>query len=76
MNLTYTIENNNTVKIYSDTQQDPVIVQPDWPNGTPWASYSEAETWAQLCIAAMSDPLAPYAPAGPGLAGEPKPIAP
>ena len=64
---------NNTVKIYSDTQEQPVIIQPNWPNGTAWASKAEAETWAQLCISAMDDPAAPYAPAGPGLAGEPKP---
>lgn len=61
------------VSIYSDSQIEPVIFQPDWPNGTPWVSKNEAETWAQLCIASIENPNAPYAPAGPGLQGEPKP---
>lgn len=72
MNLTYTV-NNNTVKIFTDTQIEPVIIQPNWPNGTPWQSDTEAAEWAELCIAAMNDPNAPYAPSGPGLAGQPKP---
>lgn len=61
------------VNIYSDSQVEPVIFQPDWPNGTPWASKNEADTWAQLCIESIENPNAPYAPAGPGLPGEPKP---
>ena len=73
MNFTYQIDINNKVRIYSDTQTEPVIFQPDWPNGTPWANTSEAESWANLCISAITDPNAPYAPAGPGIAGEPKP---
>lgn len=72
MTLTYTIEADNTVAIYSDTQIEPIILQPNWPNGTPWSSSAEASTWAELCIASMQDPNAPYAPAGPGLPGENK----
>ena len=73
MAFTYNLSENNTVKIYSESQTEPVIVQPNWPNGTPWASASEAESWAMLCVAAMEDPEAPYAPACPGLPGENKP---
>lgn len=73
MNLTYLIDSNNfAVKIYSDDRPEPIIYQPDWPNGTAWSSAAEAESWAQLCIQAITDENAPYAPAGPGLAGEPK----
>lgn len=60
------------VKIYTDNQTEPIIFQPDWPNGTPWASKQDAEIWAQLCIASIEDISAPYAPAGPGIAPEPK----
>ena len=75
MSFTYTVDPNSfVVNIYTDNQTEPVIFQPDWPNGTPWASSAEAETWAQLCIASIESPTAPYAPAGPGLAGEPKVI--
>jgi hypothetical protein len=71
--FSYVIDNNNLVKIYTDTQTEPVIIQPNWPNGTPWASSAQASDWAQACINAMSDPLAPYAPSGPGLDPQPKP---
>lgn len=72
MAFSYTVDSNNTVKIFSDAQTEPVIIQPNWPNGTPWMSEVEAAGWAQLCINSIEDPEAPYAPAGPGLAGQPK----
>lgn len=73
MAFSYTTDPNTfAVKIYTDNQTEPVIFQPDWPNGTEWSSKQEAEIWAQLCIDSIEDPAAPYAPAGPGLAGEPK----
>jgi len=67
------IVDNNVVKIFTESQTEPVIVQPNWPNGSPWASSQEAEEWANLCIAAMTEQSAPYAPAGPGLSPQPKP---
>lgn len=75
MNLTYTVDSNTfAVRIFKEGQSEPIIYQPDWPNSTPWASTTEAELWAQLCIQAIVDNDAPYAPAGPGLAGEPKTV--
>lgn len=74
MQLTYTVDSTNfSVKVYSDEQEKPIIFQPDWPNGTPWGSFAEAENWAQLCINSIEDAAAPYAPAGPGIDPEPKP---
>ena len=72
LELTYLITNGQ-VYIYQDAHPFPIIHQPDWPNGAPWSSDQEAATWAQLCILSISDPTAPYAPAGPGLEGEAKP---
>ena len=73
MAFTYSIDPNTfAVRIYSDSQENAVIFQPDWPNSTPWANTQEAETWAQLCILSMENNEAPYAPAGPGLDGEAK----
>ena len=73
MNLSYTINPSTfAVSIYVEGRSEPVVYQPDWPNSTPWGSQLEAETWAQLCIQAILDENAPYAPAGPGLIGEPK----
>lgn len=73
MNLTYTInENPLEVYIFDSENPIPIIYQPNWPNSTEWGSYNDAENWAQLCILSITDPEAPYAPAGPGLSGEPK----
>jgi len=73
MNLNYTIDNASfAVHIYVSGNPVPIIYQPNWPNGTLWGSYADAENWAQLCILSITDASAPYAPAGPGLSGEPK----
>jgi hypothetical protein len=73
MTLSYTTDSETfAVRIFAENQVEPIIFQPDWPNGTQWGSRQEAETWAQLCITSIEDPSAPYAPAGPGLTGEPK----
>jgi len=71
MNLIYSIDNSTfAVNIFVSGNNVPVIHQPNWPNGTPWNNYNEADNWAQLCILSINDPEAPYAPAGPGLSGE------
>jgi len=73
MEFSYIVDNETfAVSIYYKNQPNTVIFQPDWPNGVQWGSKEEAETWAQLCIESIIDPAAPYAPAGPGLIGEPK----
>jgi hypothetical protein len=76
MNLSYTIEPDSfAVKIFVSGQNTPIVYQPDWPNSTPWSSANEATNWAELCILSIVDQNAPYPPPGPGLPGEPKPIA-
>ena len=75
MMFTYTVDPSTfAVNIYASGQNNPLIHQPDWPNKTPWGSEEEASNWAVLYIASIEDSTAPYAPAGPGLAGEPKNI--
>lgn len=75
MNLTYTVDPITfAVNIFEEGKEQAIVFQPDWPNGTSWGSSVEAELWAQLCIQAIVDNDAPYAPAGPGLAGEPKAV--
>lgn len=71
--FSYIIDTNNVVKIFTESQTEPVIIQPNWPNGSPWNSEEEAAVWAQLCIDSMTSASAPYAPAGPGLEPQPKP---
>lgn len=73
MNLHYTINPSSfAINIYMSGNSIPIIFQPNWPNGTSWESYADAENWAQLCILSITDDDAPYAPAGPGLNGDPK----
>lgn len=73
MNLTYTVDETSLlVSIFAENNPIPIISQPYWPNGTPWEDTNDASLWAQLCILSIVNPEAPYAPAGPGLSGEPK----
>lgn len=64
---------NFTVEIFNDVQEQPMLRQPTWPNGTAWESAQSAEEWAQLFIESLNNESAPYAPAGPGQLGAPKP---
>lgn len=57
----YKVENDNTVVIWADEDAPGRIVQPTWPDGTPWTSKSEAEDWAEAYIAAAQDDTAPRA---------------
>jgi hypothetical protein len=70
---TYQIGPNNTVLVFVEGQQAPMLAQPGYPNGDAWETTKKAEAWAKLYIASITDEEAPYAPAGKGLAGEPKP---
>lgn len=76
MNYRYEIDEANAIRVYADDADVPFLFQPDYPNGTPWADRADAEAWAQLYIASLTDENALLAPAGPGIAGEPKPPSP
>jgi hypothetical protein len=41
----------NTIRIFDGTSEVPFILQPHWPDGTPWATKQEAENWATATIA-------------------------
>ena len=32
----------------------PILFQPDWPDGTPWASKKEAEFWATIWVESLN----------------------
>lgn len=73
MNLNYSIDNESfEVNIYMSGTHVPIINQPNWPNGEPWSDFNDANLWAQLCILSIINEEAPFAPAGPGLSGQPK----
>ena len=55
------------VKIYEDKATTPFLVQPNWPDGQPWAA-GEAAAWAAQKILELTDDTADYAghnPANP-----------
>ena len=70
---TYQIGPSNTVLVFVEGQQAPMLAQPAYPNGDAWESTKKAEAWAKLFIASLTDADAPFAPEGKGIAGKPKP---
>jgi hypothetical protein len=74
MAMRYEIEEGtNAVKVFYDDSDVPSLYQPDYPDTTPWEDADEATAWAELYIASVEDPDAPYAPIGRGIPGEAKP---
>lgn len=72
---TYQIGPNNTVLVFVEGQQAPMLAQPSYPNGDAWEDLDAAKAWAESFILSLTDENAPFAPIGPGVAGKPKPTA-
>jgi hypothetical protein len=70
---TYTVNDANTVEVFVEGQEAPMLRQPHYPNQDAFDTKAEAEEWAQLFITSMIDEAAPFAPIGKGISGEPKP---
>ena len=55
-NYRYHINENNVVEMWNNNNpnenNEPFLYQPDKPDGTPWASYEEAENW---CIEKINE---------------------
>jgi len=75
MSIRIEILENNTVELFNDGQEAPFVRQPQWPNGTAWASADEARGWAEMHIEAIEVAEAPFAPVGPGIERKAKPTA-
>jgi hypothetical protein len=73
--MNYTTDNNNAISIFMDGSEVPFMFQPDWPDGTPWASKKEAEDWAKAKIAELTIESAPMAGDTPSQPTKPKPTA-
>lgn len=73
MSIRIEILENNTVEIFNDAQEAPFIRQPQWPNGTAWASAEEARGWAEMYVESIEVPEAPFAPNEPGGERQAKP---
>jgi len=70
---TSTVNDLNTVEVFVEGQEAPMLRQPHYPNQDAFDTKAEATEWAELFIAAMKDEDAPFAPVGKGIPGEPKP---
>lgn len=60
--MRYEIDKNNTIRVFNDLEDFPFALQPNWPDGTPWANREEAEAWAQLLIESMQNNLSEFMP--------------
>ena len=70
---TYQIGPNNTVLVFAEGQEAPLLAQSSYPNGDAWESTKKAEAWAKLFIASLESDDAPFAPEGKGIPGRAKP---
>ena len=53
---------DSTLFIYfNEDKKAGSLVQPHWPDGTPWGNKDEAFAWASAFIAALEDTEAPLA---------------
>ncbi len=73
MSIRYEILDNNTVEVFYDDSTAPSLRQPNYPGGAEFADKADAENWAKLYIASVTDENAPFAPNNPGEEGAPKP---
>lgn len=73
VNVRYEVLDNNTVGVFYGDSTVPSLRQPHWPNGDAWADAAEAEAWAKLYVASVTDEKAPYAPDARGKQGAAKP---
>ncbi len=50
-------ETTKEVRVY-DSLDEEILYQPQWPDGTEWSSYEEAEAWVTQYLISRSDKLA------------------
>jgi hypothetical protein len=66
-------ENDFSIKIFDDINEEPFWYQPHYPNGDTFDSVEEATTWAELAIQSLDPEYNYFAPDGKGLEGIRKP---
>lgn len=66
MDLYYEIDKNFTIKVWNldETNENdaPFLLQPSWPNRTPWANSEEAKAWAELFVDSLENPDSEFIP--------------
>ena len=60
----FEIDTDNAIRIWdNDNPNDssaPFMLQPDWPDVTPWSDAAQATDWAEVFIASLVDPLSEF----------------
>jgi hypothetical protein len=72
MTYRYEIDETNAIRVWDSNMPNendaPFLLQPNWPNGTSWASEAEASAWAELYIQNLENPESEFFPGdGPDL---------
>ena len=56
----FEIDTHNTIRVWDNENPNendaPFMLQPDWPDTTPWESADQATEWAEVFIASMVNP--------------------
>lgn len=62
----YEIDKDNAIKVWDNENPNendaPFLLQPDWPDNTPWANKTEAESWALAFIESLENPESEFVP--------------
>ena len=56
----FEIDTDNAIRIWDNETPNendaPFMLQPDWPDVTPWESVAQATDWAEVFIASLVNP--------------------
>lgn len=61
--MNYEVNDNNELYVYIPEQDDALLFQPCYPDGTEWTK-EEAESWAEMFINHFLDSESPEPPVG------------
>jgi len=60
----FEIDSNNAIRVWDNENPNeneaPFMLQPDWPDTTPWADVAQATDWAEVFIASLNDPASEF----------------
>lgn len=75
-NIRYEIDAETfAITMWDGINEDPFMFQPWYPDSTPWADAADADRWAQLKVAELTDNTAPRAGNSPDQLTIPRPTA-
>jgi hypothetical protein len=54
--MRYEIDENLTVRVWVEQQEEPMLLQPFKPDGQPFKDHEDAEDWANRYVAYFQNP--------------------